>query len=264
MSEAHPPDPAAVEQAAILLASAKSVLFVTGAGLSADSGLPTYRGIGGLYDAAVTDEGVSIEEALSGDTMRSNPALCWKYIAQIERACRGARPNRGHEVIAAIGRQTPRTVVLTQNVDGFHGAAGSEDVIEVHGNIHELRCPTCAWTSRVDDFAGLPIPPPCPKCGAIVRPAVVLFGEMLPVAAVLRLEQELERGFDLVFSVGTTSVFPYIAAPVVQARRRGQSSVEINPGATQVSHLATLRLKSRAAPTLEAVWTQAAAMWGND
>lgn len=247
----------------MLLGAAKSVLFVTGAGMSADSGLPTYRGIGGLYDAAVTDEGIPIEEALSGETMRSDPALCWKYIAQIERACRGARPNRGHEVLAAIGQRVSRTVVLTQNVDGFHGAAGSEDVIEIHGNIHDLRCPRCTWSNRVDDYDGLDIPPSCPKCGAIARPAVVLFGEMLPVAAVLRLESELERGFDLVFSVGTTSVFPYIAAPVVQARRRGQPTIEVNPGTSQVSHLATFRLRSGAAATLEAIWTKAAAIWGS-
>ncbi len=242
MSDKDAPDPALVEQAAMLLGAARSVLFVTGAGMSADSGLPTYRGIGGLYDAAVTDEGIPIEEALSGETMRSNPALCWKYIAQIARACRGARPNRGH---------------------GVHGAAGSEDVIEIHGNIHELRCPRCVWSNRVDDYDGLDIPPSCPKCGAIARPAVVLFGEMLPVAAVLRLESELERGFDLVFSVGTTSVFPYIAAPVVQARRRGQPAIEVNPGTSQVSHLATFRLRSGAAATLEAIWTKAAETWGS-
>lgn len=256
-------DRAALEQVASWLVGARSVLFVTGAGISADSGLPTYRGIGGLYDDVETDDGIAIEDALSGETMRSRPELCWKYIAQIERACRGAKPNRGHEVIAAIGERIPRTVVLTQNVDGFHGAAGSENVIEIHGNVHELVCPRCSWTEHVDDYAGLEIPPLCPKCDAVARPAVVLFGEMLPVAAVLRLEEELTRGFDLVFSIGTTSVFPYIAAPVVQALRHGRPAVEVNPGNSQVSRLVTVRLQARAAPALEALWAIAAERWGS-
>lgn len=250
----HPPDPASVEQVARLLAGAGSVLFVTGAGVSADSGLPTYRGIGGLYEGALTDAGMSIEQALSGETMRRDPALSWTYIAQIERACRGARPNRAHEVIAAVGARLPRTVVLTQNVDGLHGAAGSTDVIEIHGNIHGLECPGCRFRTEVPDYAGLPIPPPCAACGGILRPSVVLFGEMLPGPAVHRLETELARGFDVVFSIGTTSVFPYIAAPVVQARRLGIPCIEINPGASQVSHLVSLRLRSGAAATLDAIW----------
>ena len=239
-----------------------SILFITGAGVSADSGLPTYRGIGGLYEDAVTDEGLSIEEALSGETLRRDPALTWKYIHQIEKACRGARPNRAHEVIAAIERRVPRTVVLTQNVDGFHVVAGSTRVIEIHGNVHQLRCRSCPWSTHVDDYAALEVPPRCPECGTIVRPEVVLFGEMLPPLAVQRLERELDEGFDVIFTIGTTSVFPYIAAPVALGRRSGTPTIEINPGASQVTHLVTLRLQSRAAPTLDALWSMLAARWG--
>ncbi|MBC7974243.1 MAG: NAD-dependent protein deacylase [Myxococcales bacterium] len=233
---------------------AQSVLFITGAGISADSGLPTYRGIGGLYEEATTEEGFAIEDALSGDMLRDRPEVCWKYIHQIERACRGATWNRAHEVIAQMEARYERVWVLTQNVDGFHRGAGSRNVLEIHGDVHRLACTRCSYRTRVEDYAALAIPPHCPDCHAIVRPEVVLFGEMLPRATIATLQRELERGFDLVVSIGTTSVFPYIAAPVELARRTGRDTVEINPGTTSVSHLVAHRMQSRAALALDAIW----------
>ena len=256
-------DPRLVQTFASHVRAAKSVLFVTGAGISADSGLPTYRGVGGLYDRATVDEGVPIEVALSGAMMEMAPGLCWKYIAQIEIACRGAQPNAAHEIIAKLQRRFDRSCVLTQNVDGFHRAAGSNDVIEIHGNIGQLHCTQCAWETVVEDYAGLqsslgtseaPRAPACPECGQLVRPRVVLFGEMLPTRAVERLSAELQRGFDLVVSIGTTSAFPYIAEPVVLARKRGATTIEINPGRTEVSDIVDLHIPARAKPTFEALW----------
>jgi NAD-dependent deacetylase len=247
-------DPAVLDSVSLVFARARSVLFITGAGISADSGLPTYRGIGGLYEDATTEDGLEIEEALSGDMLRERPEVCWKYIHQIERACRGATWNRAHEVLALMERRYERTWVLTQNVDGLHRRAGSNNLIEIHGDVHQLTCTQCDYRDRVEDYAALSIPPRCPDCGAIVRPEVVLFGEMLPGAAVAALERELGRGFDLVVSIGTTSVFPYIAAPVVLARRAGRDTVEINPGTTGVSHAVAHRMRSRAAVALDAIW----------
>ena len=247
-------DLAVLDRASQVFAHARSVLFITGAGISADSGLPTYRGIGGLYETAITEEGFAIEEALSGDMLRERPEVCWKYIHQIERACRGATWNRAHEVLAMMEGRYERTWVLTQNVDGFHRRAGSKNVIEIHGNVHRLTCTGCQFRDHVEDYAGLSIPPRCPDCGSIVRPEVVLFGEMLPGAALAVLERELARGFDLVVSIGTTSVFPYIAAPVMLARRAGRDTVEINPGTTGVSHVVAHRIRNRAAVALDAIW----------
>lgn len=228
------------------LADARRVLFITGAGLSADSGLPTYRGIGGLYEDAVTEDDLPIEVALSGEMLNRRPAGVWKHIAQIEEGAMGAGFNGAHAAITRMQRRFDHCTVLTQNIDGFHLDAGSSDVIEMHGNVHQLDCTVCDWHDCVDDYAGLAVPPSCPACGALVRPRVVLFGEMLPLEALARLERAVERGFDAVFSVGTTSVFPYIAAPVVEARRRGKLTVEINPGDTEVSHLVDYRLRERA------------------
>jgi len=249
------PDPEGVEAAVRILGRATSVLFITGAGMSADSGLPTYRGVGGLYDGGALEEGLPIEMLLSGSTFARRPDLTWKYLGAIERACRGARPNRGHEILALLEKRLPRAVVLTQNVDGFHRRAGSTEVIEIHGNLHDLRCTSCRWRDRVADYEGVTLPPACPACGRVVRPAVVLFGEMLPDEAVRRLEKELARGFDAVFSIGTTSVFPYISAPISIARSSGKGTVEINPGETEVSDLVDVRIRAGAKDALEAIWT---------
>ncbi len=249
-------DPTVLDHVSEAFACARSVLFITGAGISADSGLPTYRGIGGLYEDAdaTTDEGFEIEDALSGEMLRTRPEVCWKYIHQIERACRGATWNRAHQVLALMEGRYERTWVLTQNVDGFHGRAGSKNVIEIHGDVHKLACTRCAYRDRVEDYAALSIPPRCPDCGELVRPEVVLFGEMLPRAAVAVLDRELGRGFDLVVSIGTTSVFPYIIAPVMLARNAGRDTVEINPGTTSVSHMVAHRIRNRAAVALDAIW----------
>jgi len=249
-------DPAVLDRVSETFKRARSVLFITGAGISADSGLPTYRGIGGLYEDSGTEEGLAIEDALSGEMLHARPEVCWKYIHQVERACRGASWNRGHEVLAKLEERYDRVCVLTQNVDGLHHRAGSKNVIAIHGDVHKLACTRCRFRETVEDYAGLSIPPRCPDCSAIVRPEVVLFGEMLPRGAVATLERELARGFDLVVSIGTTSVFPYIAAPVVLARRAGRDTVEINPGTTGVSHVVAHRMQNRAAVALDAIWQQ--------
>lgn len=235
------------------LRSAESVLVITGAGISADSGLPTYRGIGGLYEGTETEDGVPIEVALSGAMMRRDPAVTWKHIAQIERSCRSAGPNEGHAALAWMEDHYARFWVLTQNVDGLHATAGTRNLIEIHGNVHRLICTGCGERTRVASYAGMEIPPRCRTCGALVRPEVVLFGEMLPAAEVSTLERELARGFDLVMSVGTTSVFPYIAGPVVDAHRRKKPTIEINPGRTEVSDIVSHRIPHRAATVLTAM-----------
>lgn len=230
-------------------AAARRVLFITGAGISADSGLPTYRGIGGLYDGNVTEEGYAIEDALSGEMLRQRPELTWKYLAQIEANCRGAAPNDAHRAIAWLESRTAVTV-LTQNVDGLHRAAGSTDLIEIHGTLHRLACTGCGLRLEVPDYQELPLPPGCPDCGELLRPEVVLFGEALPEGGIRRLVETLEDGVDLVFSIGTTSVFPYIAEPVLWARQQGVPTVEINPGTTRVSAYVDYRLPLGAADAM--------------
>jgi NAD-dependent deacetylase len=145
-------------------------------------------------------------------------------------------------------------VVLTQNVDGLHRAAGSSDVIDIHGDCHELLCTHCTFRETRLTYEGLSLPPHCPKCTAIVRPDVVLFEEMLPSDKLDRLLRELGRGFDAYFSVGTSSLFPYIAQPIMDAVRRGRLSVEINPEETPVSDLVEFRFACGAGNALTAIF----------
>jgi NAD-dependent deacetylase len=251
-----PPDLETIDRIVDHMSRARSLLFVTGAGMSADSGLPTYRGVGGLYEGGATKEGFPIEEMLSGEMFRTRPEWTWKYLRQIEEACRGAKFNRGHAVIAETEQHFPRVWTLTQNVDGFHHDAGSRNVIAIHGQLCQICCTECTWRETVSGYSHLADLPRWGGCSAVLRPDVVLFGEELPEAGIRELKYQLREGFDLVFSIGTTSVFPYISYPVEVARQRDKPTVEINPRATSVSALVRYRLALGASVALDAIWTR--------
>lgn len=235
------------------LAAAERILIITGAGLSADSGLPTYRGIKGLYNG-LTAEGMPIEEALSGPVLQSRPELCWKYLAELGRACLDAQPNAGHLAIAELQRLKPDCWVLTQNIDGFHRRAGSpaERLIDIHGQLDPLYCQSCGADGHaLLDCLERELPPRCPSCGGVLRPPVVLFEEMLPESAIDQLYSELRKGFEVVLVVGTTASFPYIYEPVLKTRQAGGFTVEINPGHTALSQRVDVRLEGTALDVLD-------------
>jgi len=243
-----------LDRVASLLQSARRILFITGAGLSADSGLPTYRGLGGLYENLATPDGMPIESVLSGEMFRTKPELTWKYLLQVEQACRGATCNAAHRVIAQIERERGSVTVLTQNVDGFHQRAGSHNVIDIHGNLFDILCTRCRRKRQVSSYAGFPALPRCSSCGGVERPDVVLFGENLPEQKMDWLMRELGVGFDLVISVGTSGSFPYIRLPMLRAQVYGWPSVDINPHTNPMTAHAELHLPLRAATACEALW----------
>ena len=245
-----------MEQAIIRVAQAieqaERSLIITGAGLSADSGLPTYRGLGGLYNGH-TDEGLPIEAALSGSMLQRDPALCWKYLAELGKACLSAQPNAGHRAIAELQRRKPECWLLTQNIDGYHRAAGSpaERLIEIHGELAPLYCQSCgAVDPQLAEHLSRPLPPKCRQCGGVLRPPVVLFEEMLPERAIGTLYAELRKGFTVVISIGTSASFPYIVEPVLRTRQAGGFTAEINPTRTDLSAAVDVHLQSRALDVL--------------
>ena len=240
-----------------LLKKSKRVLFITGAGISADSGLPTYRGVGGLYNHNKTEEGYTIEECLSGSMFRKRPEITWKHMVQLGLTIAQHQPNQAHHIIAQweeeFRKQGRKVVVVTQNVDGYHRAAGSRNVYEFHGSFGTIYCTNCPWSENVQIDASLAerleklqesLPPRCPQCGEVIRPKVVLFEENLPLDEIEEFEYEFNggRGFDLVFSIGTSAMFPYIYGPFLAAASRGIATIDINPVESDLSRSARIHL----------------------
>ncbi|MGA7498351.1 MAG: NAD-dependent protein deacylase [Isosphaeraceae bacterium] len=266
-------DERAVDVVIELLRPARRLLFITGAGISADSGLPTYRGRDGLYSRdglygrdsvyrdGLTTHGLTIEQALSGPMLASRPEITWHYLFELERAARGGVPNRGHRVIAEMESYFDAVWTVTQNVDGLHSRAGSRQVLDVHGDLHDLLCTQCDYKVTVPDYADLAVPPLCPRCQGILRPTVVLFGEQVPEEKLDRLWYEFGVGFDVVFSVGTSSLFEYIAAPVELARAAGIATVEINPETTAVTSAVEVKISGGAASVLDLLWERYLVGW---
>ena len=255
-------------EVADLLKKTKRVLFITGAGISADSGLPTYRGVGGLYNQQHTEDGYSIEECLSGSMFRARPEITWKYMLRLGIAIAEHRPNDAHRIIARwekrFADQGGKVVVVTQNIDTYHHAAGSKNVYEFHGSLGTLDCTQCHWSESFDlDDGALDrlknltqtFPPRCQKCDAVIRPRIVLFEEMLPTRVIEEFQQKFNGGlgFDLVFSVGTSGMFPYITGPVHIAASKGIPTVEINPAESDLSHDVAIHLPMTAAEALREI-----------
>jgi NAD-dependent protein deacetylase/lipoamidase len=227
------------------------ITAVTGAGVSAASGIPTFRGPGGLW------RNFRPEELATPEAFARDPKTVWEWYAWRRELVARSRPNRAHEVLAAWSRHymEPGFTLVTQNVDGLHERAGTRDVIRYHGSLWELRCwEGCAGSpeSWPDDTAELPeIPPRCPFCGGLARPGVVWFGEPIPAKA--RRAAEEATACDLFLAIGTSSLVYPAAALAGEAASRGAFTVEINPEATPASAGVDLVLPGPAEEVLDRV-----------
>lgn len=209
----------------------RRVVIFTGAGVSADSGIPTFRGNEGLW------RNFRAEDLATPQAFERDPGLVWQWYEMRRDIIRNTKPNAAHLAIARLHD----AVVITQNVDGLHRRAGSGDVVELHGNIFRARCVREETTSlREAPFASLP--PHC-ECGALLRPDVVWFGEMLSEASIARASAAM-MGADLLVVVGTSGVV-YPAAGLVSLHRG--LSVEINPQGSSLPSACTFSIPARAA-----------------
>jgi len=213
-----------------LLARGRRVAALTGAGMSAESGVPTFRSAGGFW------ENESLEDLATPRGFARDPRRVWAWYDERRRQISACAPNAGHLALARFGRDRPGFRLITQNVDGLHASAGSAGVILLHGDLFRVRC-TKEGTSREDRRVPLPeIPPRC-ACGAMLRPDVVWFGEVLPEGA-MREATEAARRSEVFLSIGTSAVvYPAAALPEV-AKRSGAYLVEINVEETPLSPLA--------------------------
>ncbi len=210
-----------------ILREARSIAVLTGAGISAESGVPTFRGNNGLWKQ------YRAQDLATPEAFERDPKLVWEWYDWRRGLISQARPNAGHLTLAELERQSPNFTLITQNVDDLHDDAGSRNILKVHGSIWTVRCTECGREQR-DRRVPLPeIPPKC-ECGGLLRPGVVWFGESLPSGTWENAEQAASDA--AVFLVIGTSAVVYPAAGLVQTARRGGAKViEINVETTPVS-----------------------------
>jgi NAD-dependent deacetylase len=231
------PDP--LQRAAERLRGASRVFVLSGAGVSAESGVPTFRGAQGLW-RQFRPEDLATPEAFARD-----PRLVWEWYAWRREAMGRCRPNAAHTACVTLEARHADFLLATQNVDGLHALAGSRRLAELHGNLWRLRCVRCDF---VAEERRLPLPERC-ACGALLRPDVVWFGEVLPAEAVEAAFRAAQAA-EVAFSIGTSSlVYPAAALPEL-ARAAGAFVVEINPEPTPLTPLAHVSLRGPAAELL--------------
>jgi NAD-dependent deacetylase len=241
-----------ITEAVNILSRARLVAVSSGAGISKESGIPTFReaqtGLWTRYNP---------EQLATPAAFERNPDLVWSWYMYRYELVREAQPNPGHYALARLEKLVPQLVILTQNVDGLHRLAGSSDVIELHGNLHRFRCSAgCQSSPAIIDLSTIVTnkeqAPACPHCGARIRPDVIWFGEALP-------PRELERAFatsracDVIVVVGTSGVVQPAASLPYEARRAGATVIEVNPSPSEVTPLAHLFLQGPSGQVLSQV-----------
>ena len=241
-----------------LLSASRHLVVFTGAGVSQESGIPTFRdaltGLWARFDA----ERLATPEAFAAD-----PALVWGWYEWRRRRVLACQPNAAHLAIAELARRLPRLTLVTQNVDGLHERAGSTEPIELHGSLHRPYCSRCGRAHalsgelpQLGDEGERLVPPSCGDCGGLVRPGVVWFGEPLPAAALDQAHRAV-TSCDLLLSIGTSSlVYPAAMLPR-RAAEYGARIVQINPDATPLDDVAAFNLRGPAARILPELLDQA-------
>lgn len=240
-------DAVGLARARRLLEAATRIVAFTGAGVSAESGIPTFRdaldGLWARYDPA---------QLATEDGFRADPALVWRWYAERRARIAQARPNAAHAALAAAEAAGRAISVVTQNVDGLHRRAGSRDVLELHGSIVRAKCLAgCGLAADGWEQDGR-VPPPCSRCGGPLRPDVVWFGELLPPGEFERAQQRVAE-CDAMLVIGTSGlVHPAASLPGIAARR-GRPVIVIDPNPTELDALATVTLRATAALAVPAL-----------
>ncbi len=229
-----------------LLRRKPRIAVLTGSGISAESGIPTFRGKDGLWKQ-YRAESLATPEAFERD-----PRLVWEWYDWRRGLIAQASPNAGHKVLASWESFFPSFVLITQNVDGLHRRAGSKNVLELHGNIWEVRCTAEQTVSPLHQHPLPEIPPRCPACGALLRPNVVWFGEALPI-------ETIEQAFaaaasaELMVVIGTSAFVQPAASLPLTAADRGADIIEINPDPTPLTPQANYAFAAGAGEVLRAI-----------
>lgn len=221
--------------AARLLAAAGAICVSTGAGMSVESGVETFRGEDGLWSK------VNVEDIATPQAFRRDPAKVWAWYRDRRAKLRQIEPHDGHRVLAEWEQRVPDFTLVTQNIDGLHHRAGSRHVLELHGRLDVANCTYCDYVVQSLDDLGPE--PACPLCAKRLRPAVVWFGEALPVDAIEEAFAAAQR-CDVFVVIGTSGVVQPAASLADAAKVYGARIIEINPQPTELTHLADVCLRT--------------------
>ncbi len=226
-----------------ILGGGKRIAVLTGAGISAESGIPTFRGKDGLWKE------FRAEELATPQAFYRDPGLVWEWYDWRRSIIATKEPNAGHRVLARWEEYFPHFVLITQNVDGLHRRAGSLNVLELHGNIWEVRCTKEGIIAENHESPLKSIPPLCPACGSIVRPNVVWYGEALP-SETFEEAYSASASCDLMFVVGTSAFVQPAASLPLLAAQRGAKVIEVNPEPTPLTSSADFAFQGKAGDVL--------------
>lgn len=235
-------DAASLQQVRDLLLEARSVSVLTGAGISAESGIATFRSPGGLW------RNFRPEQLATPEAFQQDPVMVWEWYEWRRQQIAQAQPNAGHLALVELERRTRQFTLVTQNVDGLHERAGSKNVLRLHGSIWRIRCLVCAQERDALETPLVPCPPRC-ACGGMMRPGVVWFGEGLDRTIWDNAEQAV-RSADVLLVAGTSAVVYPAASLVPLAAQSGAKVVEINPEETPMSPMVHFTIRGRSGEVL--------------
>lgn len=242
--------PTQLAEAAAAVREAKHILVLTGAGVSSESGIPTFRGPGGLW------EGFRAEDLATVEAFERDPERVWRWYRWRRDIYGGCLPNPAHHVLAGMEEHYDEFLLATQNVDGLHRRAGSRRLVEIHGTIDVMRCSRCSarapWPADSAADADAPVPR-CAVCGGLMRPHILWFGETY-WPGVLEICRDAAESADLVLVAGTSATIWPPAALALQGQRAGATLIDINPERTPISEAADLHLVGSAGTLLPALW----------
>jgi NAD-dependent deacetylase len=236
-----------ISRVADALGKAKTILVLTGAGISAESNIPTFRGEGGWWRSH------NPQELATFKAFRENPHLVWEWYDYRRGLIAAASPNAAHRALASLENNDREVFIITQNVDDLHEKGGSHHVVHIHGSIWTV---ICLKDGKAYEDRRVPLPdlPPKCACGGLLRPGVVWFDEELPSAACEEIENYLRHTkIDVVLVIGTEVTFDYIQDWALRAKRSGALLVEINPTETRLTPYVDVRLEGKAGEILQEI-----------
>ena len=226
-----------------IIDDSSKITVLTGAGISAESGIPTFRDKEGMWN------NINPQDIASPRAFKKDPQLVWEWYDWRRRIINKANPNQGHYALAEIERQKEKFTLITQNIDGLHEIAGSINLVELHGNIWEIRCEKCDTVNKNYEVPIPEIPPKCEKCGEITRPNVVWFEEIIPMHQIDQALLSIEES-DLMMIIGTSGVVEPAASMGLLAKQSGKQVIEINLEETPNSAIYDISLQGKSGEIL--------------